>query len=98
MQELGVRFQMIKPVIVDVLPRHDMIMTIFGKNDLKTAPRKEKNHYLKTLPQGENTTILIAEDIPMNMMLTVVLSTNTLPAADIREATDGIQGPGICEK
>ena len=89
-KELGVRFQMIKPVIADVL--HDMIMTIFGKKTIpKTAPRKKEKLLPENVATGENTTILIAEDIPMNMMLIRSYINNILPAADIREATDGIQ-------
>ncbi|MDD4500177.1 MAG: PAS domain S-box protein [Bacteroidales bacterium] len=89
-KELGVRFQMIKPVIADVL--HDMIMTILGKRTAPgTAPKKKEKLLPENVATGENITILIAEDIPMNMMLIKSYINNILPAADIREATDGVQ-------
>ena len=81
---------MIQPVIADVL--HDMIMTILGKRTAPgTAPKKKEKLLPENVATGENITILIAEDIPMNMMLIKSYINNILPAADIREATDGVQ-------
>jgi CheY-like chemotaxis protein len=89
-KELGVRFQMIKPVSADVL--HDMIMTIFGK---RKVPQKKSSGKKKVFDEHaakpENPTILIAEDIPMNMILIKSYIKSLLPSAVIREATDGLQ-------
>ena len=91
-KELGVRFQMIKPVSADVL--HDMIMTIFGIGKRKVPQKKssgKKKVFDEHAAKSENPTILIAEDIPMNMILIKSYINSLLPSAVIREATDGLQ-------
>jgi len=89
-KELGVRFQMIKPISADVL--HDMIMTIYGKNKIpKKVSRKKEKILPGKFTESQNPTILIAEDIPMNMMLIKSYLKNIIPSAVVREATDGLQ-------
>ncbi|MFA5752699.1 MAG: PAS domain S-box protein [Bacteroidales bacterium] len=89
-KELGVRFQMIKPVSADVL--HDMIMTIFGKEKIPMKVSRKKEKILPgKFAVSQNSTILIAEDIPMNMMLIKSYINIILPSAVILEATDGLQ-------
>jgi PAS domain S-box-containing protein len=89
-KELGVRFQMIKPVSADVL--HDMIMTVFGKKKIPIkALRKKESKMPGDVAATENPTVLIAEDIPMNMMLIKSYINNIMPSAVIIEAMDGLQ-------
>lgn len=90
-KELGVRFQMVKPVSADVL--YDMIHSIFLKDDIK-EPQKLTAKVRKEIPLiclPENPVILVAEDIPMNMMLIRSYIGHILPGAVVLEATNGKQ-------
>ena len=90
-KELGVRFQMVKPVSADVL--YDIIHSIFLKDDIK-EPQKLTAKVRKEIPLiclPENPVILVAEDIPMNMMLIRSYIGHILPGAVVLEATNGKQ-------
>ncbi|MCK9346658.1 MAG: PAS domain S-box protein [Bacteroidales bacterium] len=90
-KELGVRYHMVKPVSADML--YDMIMSIFGKR-IPVDKRIVKASSEQDEPQessGNNPVILIAEDIPMNMILVRSFIKDMLPFAEVREAIDGHQ-------
>ncbi len=95
---LGVRFQMVKPISADVL--YDMIHSIFIYDDIKDPQNilaKEKKD-IPLICSSQNPVILIAEDIPMNMMLIRSYIGNILPGAVVLEATNGKQVLELIEK
>ena len=90
-KELGIRFHMVKPISADIL--YDQIRSMYGKTTVREkkacnengVPDKEKHSTV------DNPVILVAEDIPMNMMLVKSYINSILPGAFVREAVNGKQ-------
>ncbi|MBP6868169.1 MAG: response regulator [Bacteroidales bacterium] len=94
-KDLGVRYHMVKPINADVL--YEKIMSIFDKGiPSETVPSDEKakekaSEKDPALTAVDNPVILIAEDIPMNMMLIKSYIGTIMPGAQVREAVNGLQ-------
>lgn len=81
--ELGIRFQLTKPVKTEEL--YSYLCGIHSPIKSKIAVKDKTNRTEST----DILTILIAEDVDMNMLLVKFLIGKLLPHATILEATDG---------
>ncbi len=90
-KELGIRFHMVKPISADVL--YDQIRSMYGNGNARekkscAQPSVQEKEKPATV---ENPVILVAEDIPMNMMLVKSYINTILPGSMVREAVNGKQ-------
>ncbi|MCC5814391.1 MAG: response regulator [Leptospira sp.] len=91
-KKLGVQFNLVKPIKADEL--YQYIRNIhnpeFFKQDLPEND-KEKNipHEDDSIPLQDKSTILIAEDVPLNLLLVKGILKRIRPGAKILEAENG---------
>ncbi|NLZ08619.1 MAG: response regulator [Bacteroidales bacterium] len=90
-KELGVRYHMVKPISADML--YDKIMSIYDKGipPEEQSSDKQENEKEPELTAADNPVILIAEDIPMNMMLIKSYIGTIMPGAQVIEAVNGLE-------
>jgi len=81
--ELGIRYQLTKPVKAEELYKY--LCNIQSPKESKLEIKVE----IVDLSAVQSTTILVAEDVEMNMLLVKFLLGKLLPHARILEATDG---------
>ena len=86
-KELGIRFRLNKPVksqdLFNYLSHHDQT--------LETTPLNETKQTIHASPTTEKIKILIAEDNPLNMMLSKTMLSQLMPNSEIYEAKDGLE-------
>ena len=84
--EIGVRFRLTKPV-----KSNDLFIYLSNLNpDLKNSPQKETEERNGAMEPHEKIKILIAEDNPLNMVLSKTLLQQLMPNSEIHEAEDGL--------
>ncbi|HPO62083.1 MAG TPA: PAS domain S-box protein [Candidatus Kapabacteria bacterium] len=93
-KELGVKYKLIKPV--KALELFHFIMNVKDNNDYnedKNISYNQNVHLAEAsmLTQSINTTILIAEDVPMNMMLIKAMIQGIIPDSRMIEAINGLE-------
>ncbi|WP_339926227.1 PAS domain-containing protein [uncultured Cyclobacterium sp.] len=84
--EIGIRFRLTKPV-----KSHDLFIYLSNLNqDLKTSPQLETEVITNAIDSKEKIKIIIAEDNPLNMVLSKTLLLQLMPNCEIYEAKDGM--------
>ena len=87
---LGVRFNLIKPVKSQELLHY--LKNIHSKStETKNKYSDDLGSGQQSMPLGETPVILIAEDVPMNMLLVTTIVKQIIPNAKIVEAKNGYE-------
>lgn len=86
MEELFIQYRLVKPVKMKQL--FDCLVKIQNKD---IAVKKIKEHHLTSEINLGEISILIADDNPINMMLTRSIFSSIIPNAIIQEAQNGIE-------
>lgn len=96
-KKLGVRFKLIKPVKVSELVRSLKEVKHLPTEPISSNYSKSKNEKTEvpisqkaSIVSNDKMTILIAEDVDINMMLVKTIISNQLPNVQIIEANNGL--------
>ncbi|NUM35545.1 MAG: response regulator [Candidatus Brocadiae bacterium] len=95
-QSLGIDFHLVKPIkFKELLVYLKHIPKRKGKESPAIIPKEETS---APSMKSKEATILVAEDVPVNMLLMKSLISNILPDAKIIEALDGIEAIEAMQK
>jgi PAS domain S-box-containing protein len=86
-KELGIRFRLNKPV-----KSHDLFNYLSHLDQTsETIPQKESEQTIKLSHTSDKLKILIAEDNPLNMVLSKTILSQLLPNSEVYEARNGLE-------
>ncbi|OQA80824.1 MAG: Signal transduction histidine-protein kinase BarA [bacterium ADurb.Bin243] len=94
-KKAGVKFNLIKPVKANQLI--DALNNIHKKEIPESESKKIENESGKTLITGRPKTVLIAEDVKMNMLLIKTIIKQMVPGCHIVEAVNGKETVELAE-
>jgi PAS domain S-box-containing protein len=86
-KELGIRFRLNKPVKSQALFTYLSLLN----HKTESAPQKENAETVKVGQTNEKIKVLIAEDNPMNMMLSKIMLAQLMPNSEVYEAENGLE-------
>ena len=88
-RELSIQFKLVKPIKAKDLYSSLVKITQLNKTDLNNEPKPNNTHKELQFNDKIELSVLIVDDVQMNMVLTKKIVSNLLPNAKILEAING---------